>query len=162
MSEIFCLQRREKYNENFNTVKDIDLQEEWKIRAGFVSQRYIKPGTQNGNKTQLATSTKRAERLYEPIHPQEPKRVNFAVDNKKDDTIKGTDQTDDKKVNYQKGNKGSLSAIDAINKGLRRSLRLNPEIKKGEELIALQAKLSDFPSKDEHIPGEILAMPVED
>ena len=45
---------------------------------------------------------------------------------------------------------------------MRRSSILNPEIKKGEELIALQAKLSNFPDRDDWIPGEIFAMHIED
>ena len=52
--------------------------------------------------------------------------------------------------------------VDAVNKSLRRSSRLNPEIKKGEELIALQAKLSGTPDMGDRIPGEVLAIPIKE
>ena len=48
-----------------------------------------------------------------------------------------------------------------MNNGLRRSPRLNPELNKGKELIALQVMLSSVEAKDKQVKGEILANTVK-
>ena len=102
-----------------------------------MSERYIKPNTINKSNVYLGTGTKRDRKFYDPSELHEPKRVKFTLGKETDGTIKSPNQKDERQAHEPKTNKGSLLAIDAVNTGLRRSSRLNPEIKIGEELIAL-------------------------
>ena len=102
-----------------------------------MSQIYIKPSTTNRSNVHPTISAKRDRKLYDSPQLTEPKRVKLTLSNETDDRKRSSDQKDKQQEHDPKNTEGSLSVIDAVNKGLRRSSRLNPEIKKGEELVAL-------------------------
>ena len=80
-----------KYDENFDTVKDIEIQEEWKIMAGSMSQRYIKSSTINRSNVHPITSINRDGKFYDFPQLPEPKRVKFTFSNETDDKKRSSD-----------------------------------------------------------------------
>ena len=105
------------------------------------------------NKTNSSTSSSNEKRTRDTSTCSEPKRVRFNMSKElelKMNQVKSPDP--DKEV---------TPAVEAVNNGLRRSPRLNPEINKGKELIALQVMLSSVEAKDKQVKGEILAITVE-
>ena len=50
-------------------------------------------------------------------------------------------------------------AEKAIEKGLRRSSRLNPELKKAKDMVAMMTTIMDEQCEEQSVQGEILAFP---
>ena len=86
-----------KYDENFDTVKDTETQEGWKIKAGFKSQRHMRPSAKSKNGTYIPTSTKRTIELHDSVQIQKPKKVKFAPNKERGETMKSPNQRDKRK-----------------------------------------------------------------
>ena len=133
-----------RFDDNFDTVDDIEVMNEWKIKAGFVAQREHK-STHNTSHTIEERSNKRSMDATETDNDKAPpsKRNKSKVGNPltaRAGSIRSGSNTD---------------AMDAVEKGLRRSSRLNPELQKAKELVAMMTSIM---GKDRvQIRGEILA-----
>ena len=109
------------------------------------------------NKKSLHTSSNNGKQTRDESNCSKSKRVRFNISKEPELKIKQVQSPDPDtdEININEG------ATQVINNGLRRSPRLNPEINKGKELIALQIMLSNVEAKDKQVKGEILAITTE-
>ena len=130
-----------KYDNNFDTVKELDMVEDWKIQAGFVAQRETRENESSNlemNKTSSSTPSSNEKQTRDKSTCSKSKRVRFNM-SKEPELKMNQVQSPDPDINEININKDVMPAVEAVNNGLRRSPRLNPEINKGKELIALQS-----------------------
>ena len=163
-----------KFDNYFESIMDDTHDSEWKVKAGFISQREREKILKNVDK--IPTIIPGIERRYDKKAPEYEKHKNK-------DVISNSEGVDSKhisinKLNERKSLKRKHNEIvedarkskqdnkadkkvhfedDAQPKstdGLRRSARLNPSLKEGYELVSLQAKLMRQDHKMD-IPGEL-------
>ena len=128
-------------------------------------QRNMKQRARTDNEISKLDNAKRVGKLNETEQSRQSKKVKFTTEKRPYDSVKIPDQQEiNKNKSKSESNtyEGDSPAIEAVKKGLRRSSRLNPEIQKGESLVALQAKISKYPFRESSVPGEILSMPIEE
>ncbi len=130
------------FDDNFDTIKELEDNHEWKIKAGFVAQREL----QRTDRLQHAKSSNK--RLLETD------QENDRIKKKTKHEVTTRDKTQNR---YEGATETKSEAIDAVEKGLRRSRRLNPELQKGEDLVAMLTELMPLENVKNSIEGEILA-----
>ena len=147
-----------KYDNSFDTTNDIEAQEEWKIRAGFVRNVI-----QNNQMTDKLVEripdisndlVRKSDGDNTSEQPLKKLKTQGTSDTKKSVMESGPENTNRSQSNRKEDNK-------VTEKILRRSPRLNPEISTGNKLIALQTMISNKSKDSMEVTGEILAMPVE-
>lgn len=143
-----------KYDNNFDTVDELTTMEEWKVKAGFI---------QNPNDAREKTRTKsHMVESHSSLGKHVGSNTTTRSDKKRKIDVNKINEVSKKDTESFEDNRNlnlETDAIKAVNKGLRRSPRLNPEVNVGNKLIALQTMLAS--AGQDEIENELLAMPAE-